>query len=246
MNVAVREPRIEAAERLMVVDCDIHPNPRSPNDVRQFLPQRWQRHMTTFGNLSREMYSDTIGYPRMSPAISRADAWPPGGGPPGSDLEFMRQQHLDPNGVELGNLIPLATRGPDQRNLDYGAALCSALNEWQLEYWIKKEPRLRGSMLVAHEDPVAAVAEIERPAPDRSFVQILLPPRTDEPLGRRRYWPIFAASVAAELPIALHVGGQGGHPPTSSGWPSYYLEEHHSNVQTMQSLVTSLVIEGVF
>ena len=246
MNVVVRERQAEAAEKLMVVDCDIHPNPRTPGDVRQFLPKRWQEHMTTFGSLSREMYSDTIGYPRMSPAISRTDAWPPNGGPPGSDLDFMREQHLDPNGVEIGNLIPLATRGPDQRNLDYGAALCTALNDWQVEYWLEKEPRLRGSMLVPHEDPSAAVAEIERRADDQKFVQVLLPPRTDEPLGRRRYWPIFAAAVAAKRPIAIHVGGQGGHAPTSSGWPSYYMEEHHSNVQTMQTLVTSLVVEGVF
>ena len=202
MNVVVRERQAEAAEKLMVVDCDIHPNPRTPNDVKQFLPKRWQEHMTTFGSLSREMYSDTIGYPRMSPAISRTDSWPPSGGPPGSDLDFMREQHLDPNGVEIGNLIPLATRGPDQRNLDYGAALCTALNDWQLEYWLNKEPRLRGSMLVPHEDPPAAVAEIERRASDDKFVQVLLPPRTDEPLGRRRYWPIFAAAVAAKRPIA--------------------------------------------
>ncbi len=246
MSIAVREPRTETAERLMVVDCDIHPNPRSLEDVRQFLPQRWQRHMTTFGNLSREMYSDTIGYPRMAPAISRADAWPPAGGPPGSDLEFMRRQHLDPNGVEIGNLIPLATRGPDQRNLDYAAVLCTALNDWQVAYWLDKEPRLRGSILVPYEDPPAAVAEIERRAADARFVQILLPPRTGEPLGRRRYRPIFAAAVAAKRPVALHVGGQGGHCVTSTGWPSYYLEEHHSNVQSMQSLLTSLVVEGVF
>ena len=153
MNVAVREPRTETAERLMVVDCDIHPNPRSLDDVKQFLPQRWQRHMTTFGNLSREMYSDTIGYPRMAPAISRADAWPPSGGPPGSDLEFMRRQHLDPNGVEIGNLIPLATRGPDQRNLDYAAALCTALNDWQVADWLDEEPRLRGSHRRAARGP---------------------------------------------------------------------------------------------
>jgi uncharacterized protein len=246
MNVAVREPRIEAAERLMVIDCDIHPNPRSPGDVGQFLPQRWQRHAAQYGNLSREMYSDTIGYPRMSPAISRADAWPPGGGPPGSDLEFMRQQHLDPNSVEIGNLIPLSTRGPDQRNLDFAAALCTALNDWQLEYWLKKEPRLRGSILVPHEDPAAAVAEIERRADDARFVQVQLPPRTDEPLGRRRYRPIFAAAVAAGRPVAIHVGGQGGHAPTGTGWPSYYIEEHHSNVHTMQAVLTSLVVEGVF
>ena len=37
----------------------------------------------------------------------------------------------------------------------------------------------------------------------------------------------------------------GGHPSTGSGMGSYYIEEHTSNVQTMQSLITTLVIEGV-
>ncbi len=30
-------------------------------------------------------------------AASRRDAWPPNGGRPGSDLEFMRTHHLDPH-----------------------------------------------------------------------------------------------------------------------------------------------------
>ena len=131
----------------------------------------------------------------------------------------MREQHLDPNGVEIGNLIPLATRGPDQRNLDYGAALCTALNDWQLEYWLNKELRLRGSMLVPHEDPSAAVAEIERRASDDKFVQVLLPPRTDEPLGRRRYWPIFAAAVAAKRPSPSTSAARAGMPPPAAAGP---------------------------
>ncbi|WP_456664835.1 hypothetical protein [Bradyrhizobium sp. LB13.1] len=32
-------------------------------------------------------------------------------------------------------------------------------------------------------------------------------PRTDEPFGRRRYWPIFEAAVRNKFPIAIHVGG---------------------------------------
>ena len=71
-------------------------------------------------------------------------------------------------------------------------------------------------------------------------------PRTDEPLGRRRYWPIFEAAVRNNLPIAVHVGGTNGHPSTGGGWPSYYMEEHHAVAQTMQAVLTSLVFEGVF
>ncbi len=246
MNVNVGKRSAEQETKLKFVDCDIHPVPKSPDALKAFLPARWQKHFSTYGSHSREPFADTIAYPRMAPAIARADAWPANGGPPGSDLDFMREQHLDLYGVEYGILTPLATRGPDQRNLEYGAALCTALNDWQVECWIRPEPRLRGSILVPQEDPPAAIAEIERRADDPNFVQVMLPPRTDEPLGRRRYRPIFAAAVAAKRPVALHIGGQGGHAVTGSGWPSYYIEEHHSNLQTMQSLIASLVIEGVF
>jgi predicted TIM-barrel fold metal-dependent hydrolase len=71
-------------------------------------------------------------------------------------------------------------------------------------------------------------------------------PRTDEPLGRRRYWPIFEAACASNLPIAVHVGGTNGHPSTGGGWPSYYMEEHTRWRETMQAVLSSLVFEGVF
>ena len=64
--------------------------------------------------------------------------------------------------------------------------------------------------------------------------------------GRRRYWPILEACAANGFPVSLHLGGTGGHPSTGGGHPSFYHEEHPSYVQTMQTLVTSLVCEGVF
>src|SRR5580658_1609075 len=102
---------------------------------------------------------------RALPASDRHPCrWPPSGGPPGSDLEFMRTQHLDPNGVELGVLQTLFPHSNTQRNLEFSAAMCSAINDWQLAEWIEPEPRLRASLMVPHEDPDAAVAEIDRRA----------------------------------------------------------------------------------
>ena len=231
---------------LAVVDCDIHPGFSTPTEIMPFLPKRWQDHARTFGGLYRQPLSDTLSHPRMAPDVARADSWPPDGGPPGSSLAFMRSQHLDPHGVTFGMLMPL-NRGPgNQRNLVFGAALATAVNDWQLAKWCDPEPRLKASIVCTQEDPPAAIKEIERRAPDPRFAQIMLPPRSAEPLGRRRYWPIFEAAVAARRPIALHVGGINGYPATASGWPSYYIEEQHTNVQCMQGLVTSLVIEGVF
>ena len=88
----------------------------------------------------------------------------------------MQKQHLDANGVEVGMLICGNGSGFEERNLDYGAALAHAVNEWQLEYFIRKEPRLRAGLVVPQENAEAAVAEIELRASDRSFAQVLISP----------------------------------------------------------------------
>ena len=49
-------------------------------------------------------------------------------------------------------LIPLRWNPGSQRNLDFGVALTQAMNSWQVERWVKNEPRLRASILVAQED----------------------------------------------------------------------------------------------
>jgi predicted TIM-barrel fold metal-dependent hydrolase len=109
-------------------------------------------------------------------------------------------------------LIPLRWNPGSQRNLDFGIALTKAMNTWQVERWVKNEPRPRASVLIAQEDTAASVAEIDARAGDPNFTQILVLQKTDEPFGRRRCWPIFEAAVRNNLPIAIHVGGTNGHP----------------------------------
>jgi predicted TIM-barrel fold metal-dependent hydrolase len=248
MNVNFAKPKQEtpAEQGLTIVDCDIHPALKSVDELFPFMAKRWQEHLKTFGSHVRQGLADGLAHPRMTPDVARVDAWPDDGSTPGSDPEFMRRHHLDANGVEYGILIPLGRSGSHQRNLEYGAALCSAVNDWQIAKYCEFDKRIRGSITATQEDAAAAAAEINRCAGDKRFVQILLPPRSTEPLGRRRYWPIFEAACANKLPIGLHLGGVSGHPSTGSGMPSYYIEEHTSMVQTMQALVASLVIEGVF
>ena len=92
---------------------------------------------------------------------------------------------------------------------------------------------------------MAAIAEIERCAKIGEYIQVNIAPRANEPLGRRRYWPIYERAQELGLPIGIHTGGYGGHAPTGGGWPSYYCEEHHSNAHTMAAMLASMVIEGV-
>ncbi len=242
-----RAAETERAARLGIVDCDVHPVVRSLSEQTQFLPERWRNHLKTYGpRIAQPFAGTTIPYPRMTVGNGRRlDSWPPNGGPPGGDLDFMRAQHLDANDVRYGLMHPLAT-GHQTLDLDLGAAMCAATNDWQLSYWTSREPRLKASIAVTQEDPQAAVAEIERHAGNPAFAQIAMPPRTIEPLGRRRYWPIYEAAQRHGLPIAMHNSAYGPHPTSGSGWVSFYLEDHYVMAHDMQSAVTSLVMEGVF
>ena len=239
------ESKVDARVEGGVIDCDIHPAPKGPMGVMPYLPERWQEHLKTFGSNYRQPFAVGMPYPRFGDG-NRMDAKLPDGGYGGSDLGFMQAQHLDANNIAYGILQPLSPNAQSQRNLAYAAALSTAVNDWQRDAWCVPDPRLKASLVVPQEDAEASVREIEARAGDGNFVQVSLCPRGIEPLGRKRYWPIFDAAVEAGLPIGLHVGGFGGMPPSGSGWFSYYLEDHHGNAESMQALVTSLVLEGVF
>ncbi len=82
-------------------------------------------------------------------------------------------------------------------------------------------------------------------AADKRFVQVLVLSRTIEPLGRKRYWPIYEACERHGLPLGIHNGGWGGHPMTPAGFPSYYIEDTAAMALAYQAQVTSLLVEGV-
>ncbi len=239
-----RSPESEAA--LGIIDCDIHPMLRSETALHPYLSPRWREELETLGLRTRNPFVRSYAVPKATPALSRRDSWPPAGGPPGSDLAFMRAQHLDPYRVETGILQVLTPSGKDQRNPGFGAALCTALNEWQVAEWTSAETRLKASIVIPAEDAEAAVAEIARWAGRRDFASIFISARTTEPLGRKRYWPIFAAAQRHGLTIGVHSGGSNGITKTPAGWPSFYFEDHMADAFALQPLLTSLVLEGVF
>jgi uncharacterized protein len=249
MNVQVlpqRSGELAAATRIAIADCDIHPAPKSvQKEIFPFLEKRWQDHYNTYGLLRRMGYQSGPAYPKGQPDASRRDAYPPSGGRPGSDVAFMREHHLDPNNVELGILNPLSS-GQGVTNADFAAAYCRAVNDWQLEWWVAKEPRLKASVVINYEDAETAAAEIDARAGDKRFAQVLLLSRTAEPIGNRRYWPVYAAAERAGLPVGVHAFGYGGDPITSGGWASYYIEEMVGHAQASQSGLISLIVEGVF
>jgi predicted TIM-barrel fold metal-dependent hydrolase len=84
-------------------------------------------------------------------------------------------------------------------------AVARAVNDWIAKEWLDPEPRLRASIVVPLQDPEFAVEEIER---------------CELPLGRRAYWPVYAAAMRHGLPIGIHAGSSYRHPVTSVGSPT--------------------------
>src|SRR4029078_12356903 len=100
-------------------------------------------------------------------------------------------------------LMQLSKGGMEERNLEFAAALSHAINDWQLETFCKPEPRLRAGVVGPQEGPAFAVAGNDDRAGDARFSQILISPRSSDPLGHRRYWPIFEAAQRCQQPRAV-------------------------------------------
>jgi hypothetical protein len=236
--------------KLAIADCDVHP--RAPGvgiggvskALYPFLSQRWREHVETVGVRYRQPWERGSAYPKGQPQACRRDAWPNGDNP-GSDVGFMAEQHLDPNNVAFGILNPL-TAGQGAQDNDLSAALTHATNEWQVAAFTSRDSRLKASVMTPFEDAPTSAKMIEARAGDPNFRQVLLLTRTAEPLGQRRYWPIYQAAQDANLPVGIHAFGYGGSPLTSGGWPSFYIEEMVGHAQCQQAVLTSLIFEGVF
>src|SRR6266852_5256415 len=225
----------------MIIDSDVHHYVNSIRTLLPYLPLRWQRYVEESGFQGPA----PSAYPKGSPYAARIDAMPPGGGIPGSDLSFMREQLLDRWEIEYAVLHCLYNLWSVQ-NEDFALALARAVNDWTLAEWLEKEPRLRAGIVVPINNPELAATEIDRVGDRPGFVEVLLPVRYDAPYGRRRFRPNFDAAARNGLPVGIHFGGTPGNPITACGWPSYYIEDHTAMSQAFQAQVVSLVCEGVF
>ena len=223
-----------------VIDCDIHPGVPDIPTLLPYMSEYWKHSFVDRGLDGFDMMS----YPLGAPITCRPD-WRVPGERPGGSLSKMREHALDRFGLDVAICNPL-TGGQVAVSESMGAAICSAVNDWIVEHWLDKEPRLRASIVVPPQSPTMAVEEIERLAGDRRFVQVLLPAACELMLGRSYYWPIYEAAVKHGLPVGIHAGSMYRYAPTSTGWPSHYLQDYISNNQLFEGQLLSLVSNGVF
>jgi predicted TIM-barrel fold metal-dependent hydrolase len=224
------------------IDCDVHLTVPSTRALLPYLDDYWREHL-----IRRGIDDDNLelsAYPPNAPLNCRPD-WRPENGLAGSRFEQLKAHVLEPFNPEF--VICNVLHGSQiMFSDDLSAALCKGVNNWIAAEWLGRDPRLRASIVVPAHSPAHAVAEIERLAGDRRFVQVLVLAMTEIPLGKRQNWPIFEAAERHNLPIGVHAGSSFRHPPSALGWSSYYIEDYVAQSPGFSGVLNSLVTEGVF
>jgi len=231
------------AGRHMVIDADIHPV-LDDRRIADFLPEPWRRRY-----LSGNRGPGTLGYWNPN-GVMRADAVTDEGERIEGDAGRLGRHFLDPFGIEYGILNPEGSlRFGLSPEPDFGAAVCSAVNDVLVNDWLPVDPRLRASLTVAPTDPQLAAREIHRLGDHPGMVQVVMPSGAQLSYGQRSFHPIYEAATAHDLPVAIHPGTEGvgiSGSPTAAGYPSSYLEWHTGLVSSYMAHLISLVSEGVF
>ncbi|WP_206020813.1 amidohydrolase family protein [Roseococcus sp. SYP-B2431] len=225
---------------LMPIDCDIHPAVPGMQALLPYIDDHWRETIISRGIDGLDLNL----YPPGAEISCRPD-WRPESGKPGTSFEQLRTQALDGFGARIA-ICNCLYGGPAMYSEDLGAAICRATNLWMAREWLDRDPRLRASIVVPVQSPELAVEEIERCAPDRRFVQVLMFAAGEQPLGRRPHWPIYEAAQRHGLPIGIHAGSSHRHPNSGIGWTQYLLQDHAAFAQTFQAQLLSLLAEGVF
>ena len=221
------------------IDCDVHLVVPSVEVLLPYLAEHWRAYIreTAFKGPV-----DT-SYPRGAAIGGETNGT--AGGEPATDLDTLRAAVFDAGRADLA-ILTCAYAVDSVRNPFAAAALAGAVNDWQREHWLEREPRLRGSIVVPSQDPLLAAAEIERVGGHPAFVQVSLPVHAEALYGTRRYYPIYEAALRHDLVIGIHFGGNPGNPPTPVGWPTSYAEAYVGMASVFQSQLIGLVAEGAF
>ena len=238
MTDTLARPARAGRTKRALIDCDIH-NSVPADALQPYLPAEWREYEREIGGRGPSVAS-----------TRRASPTRPGPTPSAQRSAARRRPAVPARAAprRLGHRLRILNclHGGGQLNARWGAAQARAVNDWQVAEWLDPEPRLRASIVVHPGDPRRPRARSPAARKDPRFVQVLLTVRTAEPLGKPRYWPLYAAAAEHGLPVGIHFGGPAPNPITPTGWPSYYLEDHSGMMLAFQAQVASFVYEGAF
>lgn len=233
------------------IDCDFHPTVADTGALDPYLTRAQRARLEWLGvsGVQPEINYRAPGRAQHFTDPIRRDCVPPGGGPPASDLDFVREHYLDRHDIAASVMIPLQPAQVDfWTYADEAAWYVSAFNDLFCEQWLDREPRLNLNMVVSPHDPDLAVKEIRRVGPRDGVAAVWLP-MTDRLFGHRSHHPVYEAAQELDLPIMVHTMSSDdfvGTATRAGGQPNHYAERYTTLNEFAMSHVCSLIFEGTF
>jgi uncharacterized protein len=237
------------ATKFAVIDTDNHPGVKMDDPVFQkYLPQRWREYLATIGLRFTGALWSTPPQRSMTHRLDAVDE----NGRTGYSIPLIRKQLLDEfdmsGSLVTGLLGAQGGRGGQNCPDELSIAIDRASNDAMTEHYLEADPRFYGTANIPIEIPSEAIKEIQRvkegPMGAR-FVEVMMEPSTDYPLGNPKYWPVFEALEHYNMPLAVHVGGLHRR-GTGTGQHNFYFEAHVNFALRNYSILPSLIFEGVF
>ena len=227
------------------IDCDLHPAMPGATALLPYLDDYWRdqivnRHIDKYSFMLHELSAELAA--QRAAGLAAGDRALP-----------ARRSRRDPRArrsirsARACHLQRAARRG---RAVQRGHGGGAVLGRQRLD----REGTARPRAAVARVDPAAGAqsgaggeGDRARSRRDRRFVQVLLLAMGEMLLGRRIYWPIYAAAEKHGLAIGIHAGSTYRHAPTASGWPSYRVRGlRRADRRRSKSQLLSFIAEGVF
>lgn len=121
-----------------------------------------------------------------------------------SDLGEQRLAHMDAAGVDHA-ILALTSPGVQVMEKNDAVAFSIYANDWLAENIAKHPTRYSGLVACAPQDPTAAAQEIERAISKLGLKGVIINSHTGgEYLDDQKFWPIFEAAEALDVPVYLH------------------------------------------
>lgn len=231
----------------MIIDCDVHNDWSSADVLLPYIDPNFRDYFERGEKPGPQGSLPHAHRPWLHPEdFRRQDIKPQ---KEEDHYTLMREHLLDKHDITIAILTgEEALECSTLANPYYASAIARAFNEWQIHEWLPRDPRFKTSMMVAPQDPEGAAAEIRRIGEHPDIVQVLLSHGSFRPYGDPFYHPIWAAAAEVGLPVAIHLGGQGGinYQPIGSGPTTFYWTTHALLCQPAMTHVASAIAHGVF
>jgi predicted TIM-barrel fold metal-dependent hydrolase len=243
-----------AGKQRPIVDCDVHPLIKNIDALKPYFTKEWSDFFipSSVGTDSTNGFifaraRDRYPHPNTT---YRIDALPPGGGPAGSDPEYVVKHLIETYGITTALLLPQEHYGVIRfGNPKAAAAFENANNEYLIDNWLTLDKRFALAMTVSEHDPVAAAESIRRLGTRDGVVgvQVLI---NKNMLGSSVFDPIYDAASEMGLAIVSHQNGSEGcyaysQVPAGSA-PRFYGERHAILPQIGAANVLDMIMSGVF